>query len=310
MDDPFALVPPLPRSFIERPELSEPLCAKLLSGSAMMGITAIEGMGGVGKTMLALGLCWDSRVRQAFPDGIVWLSIGKEAGVSFEDRVKQIAQALNQEFRVYTEATYRTLLRNKAVLVVLDDVWGLKDVEPFRLGPGRCRLLYTTRNRELAGPLESDNQEIGVLDDAQARRFLGRWSGHNDTPLPEPHASGILRACRGLALGLAMVGAALKNQPDREWARLLADLKNEKRRLRVGVRPAGYAGYETLHASIAVSVEALGPNAKARYLRLAVLLEDMSAPEVLLRALWGGRRSGSSPHGASVCGSLAGPVGR
>jgi hypothetical protein len=49
--DPFATVPPLPPSFIERPELSEPLREKLLSGSATVGLTAIEGMGGVGKTM-------------------------------------------------------------------------------------------------------------------------------------------------------------------------------------------------------------------------------------------------------------------
>jgi hypothetical protein len=51
--------------------------------------------------------------------------------------------------------------------------------------------------------------------------------------------------------------------------------------------PDGYA-YDTLHASIAVSAEALGAAARKRYLRVAVLLEDMPASESLLRTLWGG----------------------
>jgi hypothetical protein len=290
--DPFATVPPLPLSFIERPELSEPLREKLLSGSATVGLTAIEGMGGVGKTMVALGLCHDEQLRQAFPDGIVWLTIGKESNVPLKERVRKVARALNQDFGACSDdaeeckATYRSLLRDKAVLVVLDDVWKLDDVTPFRLDPGRSKLLYTSRDKGLAKSLEADSQDVGVLDDAQARRFLRRWSGRESTPLPEPYASGILAECKGLALGLAMIGAALKGQPDSEWTYLLADL--QKARLKdVGVRPADYA-YETLYASIAVSVNALDPTARARYLRLAVLLEDMPAPKVLLRALWGG----------------------
>jgi hypothetical protein len=290
--DPFATVPPLPASFIERPELSEPLREKLLSGSATVGLTAIEGMGGVGKTMVALGLCHDKQLRQAFPDGIVWLTIGKESNVPPKKRVRKLARALNQDFGACSDsdseeckATYRSLLRDKAVLVVLDDVWKLDDVAPFRLDPGRSRLLYTSRDKEFAKSLEADSQDVGVLDDAQARRFLGHWSGRESTPLPEPYASGILAKCKGLALGLAMIGAALKGQPDSEWTYLLADL--QKARLKdVGVHLADYA-YETLYASIAVSVNALDPTARARYLRLAVLLEDMPAPKVLLRTLWG-----------------------
>jgi hypothetical protein len=64
---------------------------------------------------------------------------------SFGDRVKAIAHALNTEFGGYTTAEYHTLLENKAVLIVLDDVWSLADIEPFRMGAGRSRLLYTSR---------------------------------------------------------------------------------------------------------------------------------------------------------------------
>jgi len=285
--EPFATVPPLPHSYIERPEISGPLREKLLSASGTVALTAVEGMGGVGKTIVALGLCHDTQVRKAFPDGIVWLTIGKESSIPLEERVRQVAQALNRDSRVYSEATYRSLLQDKTVLVVLDNVSKLDDVEPFRLDTGRSRLLYTSRDKGIAGPLGAESQEVGVLDDAQARRFLCRWSGRDYIPLPEPYASGILDECKGLALGLAMIGAALKGKPDSEWARLLVDLKDARLK-DVGVRPGGYA-YETLHASIAVSVNALDPFVKVCYLRLAVLLEDMPASEVMLRALWGGQ---------------------
>jgi hypothetical protein len=69
--DLFATVPPLPPNFIDRPEISEPLRSKLLSNSGALALTAIEGMGGVGKTIVALGLCHDPLVRAAFPDGII-----------------------------------------------------------------------------------------------------------------------------------------------------------------------------------------------------------------------------------------------
>src|ERR1700761_1186761 len=223
--DPFATIPPLPGNFINRPELSEPLVDSLISNSATVGLTALEGMGGIGKTIAALGLCHDHRIRQAFPDGIVWLTIGKEADVLLAHRMERIARALNLEFRNYSEDSYRSMLRDKAALIVLDDVWTLDAIEPFRLPTGRSRLLYTTRNRNLAAPLGADSHEIGVLHDAQARNFLLRWSGRERQIPPEPYATEILAECKGLVLGLAMIGSALRGQPDSEWPLILTDLK-------------------------------------------------------------------------------------
>jgi hypothetical protein len=88
--------------------------------------------------------------------------------------------------------------------------------------------------------------------------------------------------CEGLILALAMIGAGLRGRPPQRWRYLLADLQWAKLR-KVGVRPIGY-GYESLYACIAASVNALDPVAKMKYLRVAVLLEDMAAPLPLLRA--------------------------
>ena len=123
----------------------------------------------------------------------------------FEDRAQQVAAAVGADSR----SAYRALFRNKRALLVLDDVWALSDVEPFQLDPGDSRILYTSRDRGIAGPLGAESEDVGQLDAEQARRFLGRWSGRGDR-MPEPFATGILEECDGLALGLAMVGAALK----------------------------------------------------------------------------------------------------
>ncbi len=261
--NPFATVPPLPPSFVNRRVLSKPIVHRLLSGSSTTALTAIEGMGGVGKTILALGVCHDKRIRARFSDGIVWLEIGREANVSKQDRIKRVADALNQKFAYYSEDAYRTVLSGKSVLVVLDDVWTRDVIEPFLVDSGRSRLLYTSRDNELAGPLGADNHHIGILDKHQAREsfcLLGP-AGRKEPP-PEPYVSGILAECKGLALALAMIGGALKGKPDQRWKYLIADLKEAKLR-DVGVRPGKYK-YESLHASISVSIDELEPTLPAR----------------------------------------------
>jgi WD40 repeat protein len=283
--DPFATVPPLPPGFIPRPEVIEPIIQSL-SASATVALTAIEGMGGVGKTIVANELCHDPRIRDTFRDGILWFMMGKQSGLTPEALTREMALHLNRELKVYSPAAYRSLFSGKSILVVLDDVWTLDAIEPFLLDSGSSRLLYTTRNREIAASLVAKNHDVDLLDDAQARRFLAHRSGWEQSPLPEPQATDILFECKGLVLGLAMIGAALKNKPTPDWARIVRNLRkaclNE-----TGARVANYA-YRTLWASIAASVEELSPEDRKRYCRLAILLEDMPCPATLLQQIWGG----------------------
>src|ERR1035441_4484993 len=50
--------------------------------SRNIALTALQGMGGIGKTVLAQALCHDEVVRDAYPDGIFWFAIGKESRLS------------------------------------------------------------------------------------------------------------------------------------------------------------------------------------------------------------------------------------
>src|SRR5215471_4331583 len=76
-------VPELPPHYLPRETDLAGLKQKLLSGDANLGITGqssavgVQGMGGIGKTVLAAALAHDSDVRQAFPDGVYWLTVGQ-----------------------------------------------------------------------------------------------------------------------------------------------------------------------------------------------------------------------------------------
>ena len=40
--------------------------------------TGIQGMGGIGKSVLASMLAWDHEVRRSFPDEVIWVPIGQK----------------------------------------------------------------------------------------------------------------------------------------------------------------------------------------------------------------------------------------
>jgi len=69
----YVSVPPMVANYIERPDAVRALRDALFAadGHGAIALTAVEGMGGIGKTVLAQALFRDQVVREAFPDGLV-----------------------------------------------------------------------------------------------------------------------------------------------------------------------------------------------------------------------------------------------
>jgi WD40 repeat protein len=274
-------VPPL-LHFIERPDLLAEIKSRLLDSKGEATI-ALHGMPGSGKTMLAIRAGRDPEIRRAFPDGIIWLYVGTQVITSYREHFQTVCRTLmGKQSGEAKEEDYRDLLEQKAALIVLDDVWNLAELSPFFLARGRSRLLFTSRDIALADSLRAIKVEVGKLNNEQARTFLGSWSGFEEN-LPEPHATSVLRECEGLTLALSMIGAALRDKPDDDWVDTVNDLRSAKLK-NIRGHPDDYP-YATLHAAIEVSVNALGDR-KAFYLRLAVLPEAVSTPELFLSILW------------------------
>jgi hypothetical protein len=286
----YVTAPPLPANYVDRPHELRTLRNAVMSesGGRTIGVTALEGMGGIGKTVLAQALCHDEVIQQAYPDGIVWTTAGKESAYDLVTRMREVAKGLNDDLSRYdTELgcrnQYRNSIRKKAALIVVDDVWRARDLEPFRAESPRSRLLFITRNAEIAAAVGAREHSVDLLDPEQCREVLANGSGLPVDGLPA-EAADLIRECGRLPLALSMVAAMLRNKPATAWGRVLRDLRNAD----LGKIRAEFPDYPhtDLLRAIQVSVDDLEEVSRERYLRLAVLLEDMPAYPAVQRTLW------------------------
>jgi WD40 repeat protein len=285
----YVTAPPLPRNYVERPEEIQRLRQVLIADEPgpSVAVTALKGMGGIGKTVLAQALAKDEAVRDAFPDGIAWCTVGKETTNDFVPRMREVRRALGDEpgaheTQVECVNRYRTLLAEKSALVIVDDVWRTEDLEPFVAESLRSRLLFTTRDGTIAPAVGADEQRLDVLPPDEARQLLARWAGMQASALPGA-VDEVVRECGGLPLALAMIGAILRGEPASSWAYVLGLLRQAS--LDKLSAPVGFA-HKTLMRAIQVSVEALDEQARSRYLALAVLLKDMPVHPAIQQVLW------------------------
>lgn len=138
----------------EYDEVLEALCPKDgIQPPKSVGITtALRGGGGFGKTALAQRLCFDDKVREAYPDGILWMTMGEDLTESGRlSRIRDLIrwwtgkEAPAFETAAAAGAEIRKLLAGSRVLVVIDDAWSPSDIDPLKgLGNGSA-LLITTR---------------------------------------------------------------------------------------------------------------------------------------------------------------------
>jgi len=284
----YVTVPPLPPNYVERKDELETLRSALLDdeSSRRIALTALKGMAGVGKTILAQALCHDETVQSAFPDGVVWLNIGKDPRdlvPLFREAARAIGDSL-EGYDVVQSASnqLRNHLREKAVLLVLDDVWDPRDAAPFVIDSPRSRLLITTRDARTAVSLGARQQSLDVLTREQSLELLALWSDCPVSSLP-PEANKIVIECGYLPLALAMVGASLRGKPDR-WENVLSRLRNaDLDRIRQSFPE--YPHHDLLRA-IDVSLEALEETVRVKYLDFAVFPEDTPIPEAAIKTVW------------------------
>src|SRR5205823_2687961 len=104
-------------------------------------------------------------------------------------------------------------------LIVLDDVWNPRNIQPFLVDAPRCRLLLTTRRKEVVKATGAEEYSLDVLDPEEARSLLARSSGTARENLPA-EAQAIIDECGRLPLALAMIGALMRGETRNAWARV------------------------------------------------------------------------------------------
>ncbi|MEU8763937.1 tetratricopeptide repeat protein [Streptomyces sp. NPDC048659] len=238
-------------------------------GAGVVGV--ITGPAGPGKTTLALRAA--HAVRPGFPDGVLFLDLlgMSQRPVAPDDALRQLLRALGvaeQRIPGDTEARaalYRSLLRDRRTLVVLDNAASEEQVRPLLPGGGTGRALLTTR-RLLPGLEGVRRLALGPLPAAESMHLLTGILGERSATDGTRALARLADLCGGLPLALRIVGNRLFSRPRWDAAELAARLANDERRL-----DQMTAGDLKIANAFGLSYEQLAAPARRMFRRLALV---------------------------------------
>jgi WD40 repeat protein len=292
------------QGFVERHQLAaivELLTAAPPDAGACLTV-ALRGSGGFGKTTLAQAVCADEAVRQAFPDGVLWTTLGEDL-----NDAERLGRALDlmrwwagEEVPSFTDANaagaeLRQRLTGLRVLLVVDDVWQSVDLAPFLGQAPGAAVLITTRDRrtlpEGCAVIDIDamrqTESVGLL----GAGLGGRTAGSTATTMANRAALAKLAARLGhwpLLLGLV-------NRQLRELVEQGLDVPEAIAEVEQQLANEGLTAFDVeddearrtaVERTMAVSLQRLDDQAQQAYERLAVFPEDSDVPLSVLARYW------------------------
>jgi hypothetical protein len=170
-------MPSLPGHFVERPGPQNVVKRELLNPSATEGtlvVSAIYGLGGIGKSVLASKLAHDKEVQSHFSEGVLWVTLGQHPDILplLSDWIQELGDYDTKPTAIESASNHlRTLLFDKRILLVVDDVWNPVDLEPFRVGGKGSCVLVTTREARIP---EVRRHDLDVMDEKQALALIAK----------------------------------------------------------------------------------------------------------------------------------------
>jgi predicted ATPase len=161
-----------PPEFVRRAELRHLRAALLSSVADAVGITGntrtmgLHGQGGIGKTVLATAVARDPEVRQHFPEGVFWVSLGERVDLVTAqlDLLSRLGLA-RPDLRTPSQGLehLRRAMADRRCLLVVDDVWSTAAAAAFRAAGPNGRVLYTTRSADVLRGVGADVERVEVL---------------------------------------------------------------------------------------------------------------------------------------------------
>ncbi|KAG0560197.1 hypothetical protein KC19_10G161400 [Ceratodon purpureus] len=261
----------------------------------------LVGMGGIGKTTLSKIMYNLERERY---DRSCYLEDVRSC-TDFVTLHKKLFQELCDDRWDETEDLEYHLekiqgqIRNKKVLVIVDDVWtkrsleDLEVVDAFQNGRKGSKLVITCRDQAILRDLvrkddtcDSGILEVGGLNDKQARELFVHYAFHEFDDASEmdneergefeDQASEIVMACGGLPLSLEVIGQHLRNQNVLPKDERMEMWKEALERLKAADALEGHKNAdERLWAKLRISYDDLGDLEKQLFLDFACILCDL-----------------------------------
>ena len=204
---------------------------EMAANGGVVGIHAIGGMAGVGKTAFAVHAA--HRLAQDFPEGQFFLPLhGHTAGQRPVDPADALASLLltaglaspqippGLEARA---ARWRDLVAGKKILLLLDDAAGHEQVRPLLPGTAGSLVLVTSR-RHLTALEDATAISLDTLLPDQAAALLVRLAARAGLSPADPAVAELTRLCGFLPLAIGMVARQLHHHPAWSLGRRAAEL--------------------------------------------------------------------------------------
>lgn len=281
-------------SFVQ--ELGEQLAS---SEGSVMAVSAVAGIGGVGKTTLAIHVA--HAAKDHFPDGQLYADLQGASASPAEPtavlgsflRALGIADNAIPDSVEDRSALYRSLLSGRRVLALLDNARDAAQVRPLLPGTEGCAALITGRTRmvDLAGAHLVD---LDVMSPDEAMTLFTKIVGAERVRSEREAAMDVVAACGFLPLAIRIAAARLASR--RTWtvsvlARKLGDERRRLDELQAGdqaVRATFELGYGQLDTEQARAFRLLGlaegPDISL-HAAAALLDRDTEGAEDLLESL-------------------------
>ncbi len=214
-------------------ELSEVLAS---AEGRVMAVSALAGIGGVGKTTLAVHVA--HQARGAFPDGQLYADL-QGAGLRAAEpetvlgsflRALGTADSAIPDSLEERAALYRSVLDGRRVLVLLDNAKDAAQVRPLLPGTEGCAALVTSRVRmvDLAGAHLVD---LDVMSPEEALLLFTKIVGEERVAAEREAALDVVAACGFLPLAIRIAASRLAARRTWTVSVLAAKLADERRRL-------------------------------------------------------------------------------
>ncbi|KAF3447929.1 hypothetical protein FNV43_RR08636 [Rhamnella rubrinervis] len=224
----------------------------------------IYGMGGVGKTTLVKQVARKAEKEKLFDIVVkvevkqnteaerIQIEIAEKLGLKFgeygtligrEHIFRQSGMGFDEKQTVVGRARILSnYIKDKKILVIFDDVWEELDLEKLGVPVGTCKILLTSRAREVLSSKMGAQKDfmLKVLNEEETWRLFEHTVGDDAVKDPDIRkvAIDVANECKGLPISVVTVAKALKGKRLHTWKDALRNLRGKR------MLEAAYSGIE------------------------------------------------------------------